>query len=171
MFVIFFFNLQQVAAIIGADPREIIFTSGATESNNISVKGTARFYKNKKNHVITTQTVSWRSIFVAQICWETNIAVNLIPRNFEKSVTSNYTKYEHTIKKKLKQRVSKYQKGGYSQRWIFLSRLYEIASWLWYEKKCFKTQGWEFSIRFWNSLDFERSLDSLWIMLRSPMKF
>ncbi|KAK3696205.1 hypothetical protein RRG08_027648 [Elysia crispata] len=47
---------KQVAAIIGADPREIIFTSGATESNNISVKGTARFYKNKKNHVITTQT-------------------------------------------------------------------------------------------------------------------
>jgi len=49
--------LQQVANIIGADPREIIFTSGATESNNISVKGVARFYKSKKKHVITTQTV------------------------------------------------------------------------------------------------------------------
>lgn len=47
---------QQVANLIGADAREIIFTSGATESNNISVKGTARFYKSKKNHVITTQT-------------------------------------------------------------------------------------------------------------------
>ncbi|GFN86006.1 cysteine desulfurase, mitochondrial [Plakobranchus ocellatus] len=58
---------KQVAAIIGADPREIIFTSGATESNNISVKGTARFYKSKKNHVITTQTRSGhivRSIFL-----------------------------------------------------------------------------------------------------------
>ena len=47
---------KQVADIIGADSREIIFTSGATESNNIAVKGTARFYKSKKKHVITTQT-------------------------------------------------------------------------------------------------------------------
>lgn len=46
----------QVAKLIGADPREIIFTSGATESNNISVKGVGRFYKSKKKHVITTQT-------------------------------------------------------------------------------------------------------------------
>jgi len=46
----------QVADLINADPKEIIFTSGATESNNISVKGVARFYKGKKNHVITTQT-------------------------------------------------------------------------------------------------------------------
>lgn len=47
---------SQVARLINADPKEIIFTSGATESNNISVKGVARFYKEKKNHVITTQT-------------------------------------------------------------------------------------------------------------------
>ncbi|XP_013404050.1 cysteine desulfurase, mitochondrial [Lingula anatina] len=47
---------KQVADIIGADPREIVFTSGATESNNIAVKGVARFYKSKKKHVITTQT-------------------------------------------------------------------------------------------------------------------
>ncbi|MPC16784.1 Cysteine desulfurase, mitochondrial [Portunus trituberculatus] len=49
---------QQVADLIGADKKEIIFTSGATESNNISVKGVARFYKSKKRHVITTQTQS-----------------------------------------------------------------------------------------------------------------
>ncbi|KAF3856710.1 hypothetical protein F7725_017433 [Dissostichus mawsoni] len=47
---------QQVADLIGADPREIIFTSGATESNNMAIKGVARFYKAKKRHVITTQT-------------------------------------------------------------------------------------------------------------------
>lgn len=47
---------QQVAELIGADKKEIIFTSGATESNNISVKGVARFYKSKKRHIITTQT-------------------------------------------------------------------------------------------------------------------
>ncbi|RDX63103.1 Cysteine desulfurase, mitochondrial, partial [Mucuna pruriens] len=46
----------QVASLIGASPKEIVFTSGATESNNISVKGVMHFYKEKKRHVITTQT-------------------------------------------------------------------------------------------------------------------
>ncbi|XP_038069979.1 cysteine desulfurase, mitochondrial-like [Patiria miniata] len=46
----------QVARLIGADSREIIFTSGATESNNISVKGVGRFYKSRKKHILTTQT-------------------------------------------------------------------------------------------------------------------
>jgi cysteine desulfurase len=46
---------KQVADLIGADPREIVFTSGATESNNMAIKGVARFYKAKKSHVITTQ--------------------------------------------------------------------------------------------------------------------
>lgn len=47
---------KQVAELIGADPKEIVFTSGATESNNIAVKGVARFYKRNKKHIITTQT-------------------------------------------------------------------------------------------------------------------
>ncbi|KAJ4714652.1 Cysteine desulfurase [Melia azedarach] len=47
---------SHIADLIGASPKEIIFTSGATESNNISVKGVMHFYKDKKRHVITTQT-------------------------------------------------------------------------------------------------------------------
>ncbi|XP_024986092.1 cysteine desulfurase, mitochondrial [Cynara cardunculus var. scolymus] len=46
----------QVANLINASPKEIVFTSGATECNNISVKGVMHFYKEKKKHVITTQT-------------------------------------------------------------------------------------------------------------------
>jgi cysteine desulfurase len=49
---------EHVAAIIGAEPKEIIFTSGATESNNMSIKGVARFFgrAGKKKHIITCQT-------------------------------------------------------------------------------------------------------------------
>ncbi|OKL63378.1 Cysteine desulfurase, mitochondrial [Talaromyces atroroseus] len=49
---------SHVASLIGADPKEIIFTSGATESNNMSIKGVARFFgrSGKKKHIITTQT-------------------------------------------------------------------------------------------------------------------
>ena len=46
---------KQVGNLIRADPKTLIFTSGATESNNIAIKGIARFYKEKKKHIITTQ--------------------------------------------------------------------------------------------------------------------
>ncbi|XP_049850847.1 cysteine desulfurase IscS-like [Schistocerca gregaria] len=46
---------RQVGDLIGADAKEIVFTSGATESNNIAIKGVARFYGDKKPHIVTTQ--------------------------------------------------------------------------------------------------------------------
>ncbi len=45
-----------VAALIGADPREIVWTSGATESNNLAIKGAAQFYKTRGKHLITVKT-------------------------------------------------------------------------------------------------------------------
>jgi len=46
---------EQVAALIGADPKEIIFTSGATESDNLAVKGVAYFLKDKGKHIVTSK--------------------------------------------------------------------------------------------------------------------
>src|SRR3954465_8011447 len=47
---------QQVADLIGADPREIVWTSGATESNNLALKGASHFYKTRGKHLITVKT-------------------------------------------------------------------------------------------------------------------
>ncbi|WAJ69027.1 IscS subfamily cysteine desulfurase [Catenovulum adriaticum] len=47
---------SQVADLINADPREVIFTSGATESNNLAIKGASKFYSKKGKHIITVKT-------------------------------------------------------------------------------------------------------------------
>ncbi len=47
---------SEIASLIKANPKEIIFTSGATESNNTAIRGVANFYKDKKKHIVTVQT-------------------------------------------------------------------------------------------------------------------
>ena len=47
---------NQIADLVNADPREIVFTSGATESNNLAIKGAAHFYHKRGKHVITLKT-------------------------------------------------------------------------------------------------------------------
>jgi cysteine desulfurase len=47
---------EQVAALVGADPREIVWTSGATESDNLALKGAAQFYKTRGKHIVTVKT-------------------------------------------------------------------------------------------------------------------
>jgi hypothetical protein len=55
---------KEIAALIGSsDPQSIIFTSGATESNNLALKGVAHFYKEKKKHIITVQVCTRGSDF------------------------------------------------------------------------------------------------------------
>jgi cysteine desulfurase len=47
---------EQVAALVNCDPKEIVWTSGATESNNLAIKGAAQFYSDKGKHLITVKT-------------------------------------------------------------------------------------------------------------------
>lgn len=47
---------NQIAELVGADPREIVFTSGATEANNLAIKGAANFHREKGRHIVTCAT-------------------------------------------------------------------------------------------------------------------
>ena len=46
---------SHVANLVNCDPREVVWTSGATEADNLAIKGVARFYKSKGNHIITSK--------------------------------------------------------------------------------------------------------------------
>ncbi|KAJ2242291.1 cysteine desulfurase, partial [Coemansia sp. RSA 455] len=70
---------EQIASLIGAHPKEIIFTSGATEANNTAIKGVARFYKGKKNHIITAQTEHKCVLDSCRVLQEEGFEVTYLP--------------------------------------------------------------------------------------------
>ena len=72
---------NQVADLIGADQKEIIFTSGATEANNLAIKGVARFYKEKKRHIITTQIEHKCVLDSCRVLREEGFEVTYLPVN------------------------------------------------------------------------------------------
>jgi len=69
---------EQIAELIGAEAKEIIFTSGATESNNLAIKGLARIYGEKKNHVITVATEHKCVLEAAKILEEKGFFVTIL---------------------------------------------------------------------------------------------
>lgn len=88
---------EQVAALINADPKEIIFTGGASESNNFIIKGVAdykKYYEESGNHIITS-TVEHKSVL--QTCKFLN--GDVFWNKSEKSVASQFLKKKSTTKK------------------------------------------------------------------------
>lgn len=72
-----------IAELVGADPKEIILTSGATETNNMCIKGVPRFYKKTKKHIITTQTEHKCVLDSARHMQEEGFDVTYLPVNSE----------------------------------------------------------------------------------------
>src|SRR5947209_5833997 len=69
----------QVAALIGADPREIVFTSGATESNNVALKGVAAMCRRKGDHLISVATEHKAVLDVCKRLQQGGFQVTLLP--------------------------------------------------------------------------------------------
>jgi len=70
---------EQVAGVIGADAKEIVWTSGATESNNIAIKGVAAMYREKGNHIITQVTEHKATIDPCKYLEQQGVQVTFLP--------------------------------------------------------------------------------------------
>ena len=87
---------ESVAAIIGSLPKEIIFTSGATEANNIALQGAARNYQNQGRHIITLKTEHKAVIDVCQHLSEDGFDITYLP--VDKDGMLNVNKFEDAIR-------------------------------------------------------------------------
>jgi len=70
---------QEIATLIGADPKEIVFTSGATESNNLALKGIVEMYREKGDHIITTATEHRSVLDTVRKLEKNGIQVTIVP--------------------------------------------------------------------------------------------
>jgi len=70
---------KQIAKVINADSKEIVFTSGATESNNLALKGVAEMYKEKGDHIITSSTEHRAVIDTAKALEKKGCKVTYLP--------------------------------------------------------------------------------------------
>ncbi len=70
---------KQIAHLVGADPKEIIFTSGATESDNLALKGVVEMYKEKGDHIITSSTEHRAVIDTAKYLEKKGVTVTFLP--------------------------------------------------------------------------------------------
>lgn len=88
---------EKIANILGADPEEIIFTSGATESNNLTIKGIAFQYKDKKPHLITS-SIEHHSVLDTVEYLEKNFGIEVTYLSVDKSGVVNLEELEKSIK-------------------------------------------------------------------------
>ena len=81
---------EHVASVIGANSKDIIFTSGATESNNLAIEGLSRFYGDKKNHIITVVTEHKCVINSARYLESKGFKVTFLPVNTDGLIDLNH---------------------------------------------------------------------------------